>query len=257
VSLRAYSASLVAVSFVLATVGCSAAGEGDVAPPEASALTQERPAIFIPTVDGARSACAEELAQTYCDEDATRAAKESCVAKLSPADRRACEKGSCLVEKTPQRDACRAGKTYSDAASCAKPVVDDCSYYRSCVETDRSCGDSGYALKFGERFCYVFLEDEGKFSPEGRVWLRAIRTCLQDELVKQRGKNLSCQELEEGAFASHSTCYVDPQHSICDLSAADKLTLTRVVAKNGMFARAFNQIEAVTKACASQLLGSR
>ena len=50
---------------------------------------------------------------------------------------------------------------------------------------------------------------------------------------------------------------VDPRHSICELSATDKLTLTRVVAKNGMFARAFNQIEAVTKACAQHLLGGR
>ena len=46
----------------------------------------------------------------------------------------------------------------------------DCSFYRKCVETKMYCGDNGYAINYGERYCKRFEEYHNCFNIEVCTW---------------------------------------------------------------------------------------
>ncbi len=138
---------------------------------------------------------------------------------------------------------------YADPAACRRPIVDDCSFYRECLESERPCGADGYALAFGERMCRVYLDQASEFSPAGQTWLRAVRSCLQNELVPELEARTTCDALEDRAYSSHARCYTRPEHSICDLDAKDRVTLLRVTGSELFTSRSLGQVKEVLAAC--------
>lgn len=240
----------VALVGIFLVAGCSAeAGSSrDDEQGRASALASG-PVAFVTTSSAVRAACAAELAQTVCTEDAAAAAEAACAARLDEKDRFSCD-GPCLIRYSPLRDgACHEGLTLPDASACRAPVVDDCSFYRGCLERAVPCGESAYTLRFGERLCNVFIADQARFSEHGRTWLRAIRQCLERELVPELDAAPSCSELEAHAYASHTRCYTDPAHSICDLAHGDVLVLAELLGKDLFEPRAVEQFRAIVDAC--------
>lgn len=205
--------------------------------------------ILVPTSGAARRACAEELTRTYCSDASARAAADRCTAKIDEKDRFSCN-GACVVPFSPAREgACVEGPTYATPDACRTPVADDCSFYRSCLETAHPCGEDGYPLAFGERLCNAFIAKRAIFTPAGQVWLHGVRKCLQDELVPELGRTQSCSDLEDRAFDSHLRCYTSPAHSLCDLGHEDVLALTEILNKDILDPHAIKQVGALVSAC--------
>ena len=112
---------------------------------------------------------------------------------------------------------------------CYSPSGDSCDWYRNCMERKYPCEatSNGYAIKYAEHFCKLYSENLEKFSQIGQNWVNGVRKCLQVSLVpllRPWVDDPSCKEIREKAFASHTTCYLDPGDSVpsvCDLDCSD------------------------------------
>ena len=62
----------------------------------------------------------------------------------------------------------------------------------------------------------------------------------------------SCDALADEAFASHTTCYTEPDNSFCDLGSADVSALTNLLLPYLSNPRVPPQIEAVSTICAQR-----
>lgn len=242
-------------------MACGSAPD-DVAATEASATTSvaatEETAHVVPASPAVAHACATEIATTYCArEDAERAAR-ACAARLGPEETATCDGRACarvwIADRRTAPATCRAGLTYPTRASCTRPVAEDCSFYRACLEASRPCGDDGYALGFGERLCFAFVEDARRFSDEGQAWLRDVRPCLQQALVPSLDDHPACDEAHARAMSSHVACYTDERHSICDLPIGDVVELARVLGGDLFTWRALRQVKDIGLGCASRAL---
>ncbi len=246
---------IAAVFSLVLAVGCSASAGPEEA--GAEALSGGSSSILVPVAGAEKAvaaACGAELDATYCSAASARAASASCVAKLS-ADTSAQCGGACVVAYSPVRASCHAGATYPTRASCDAPVADDCSFYRACLEASQPCGDQGYALDFGERLCYAFVEEHGRFTPHGQSWLRRIRTCLQTSIVPTLHEGLACGALEDAAYAAHSPCYTQKGDSICHLPIRDVASIARILGTTLVSSRGLAQIREIAAACLFEGLG--
>lgn len=147
-----------------------------------------------------------------------------------------------LAEVPPTADA--------GSVTCTHPRIDDCSFYRACVEPAIACGDAGYALSFGEPLCTLFLDAGSTFSPQGQMWLRQVRLCLQERLVPLIAEPLSCEALAAAAFDSHAGCYTEGALSICDLAPSDLTKLVELLAPQFRDTRTRRQVIDVAARCA-------
>lgn len=248
-----------AVSVVLLTA-CGAAPGDDGAsdePTSADPLGVTPPVILVPTSTAEKvvaATCAAELDATYCSAASAAAAAAKCNERLGPNRAWLCG-GACLVTYDAHRATCHAGPTYPTPAACSSPVVDDCSFYRACMEASRPCGDKGYALDYGERLCYAFVEKRDRFTPAGQAWLRGIRTCLQTAMVPALDDGLTCDGLTDAAFAAHAPCYVAPGNSFCKLPVSDALAVARIVGSALLSSRSLTQIRQVATHCALESIG--
>lgn len=112
--------------------------------------------------------------------------------------------------------------------ACYSPSGDSCEWYRNCLEKKYPCEvtSNGYAIRYAEKFCGLYDKRYSLFSSEGRKWVDAVRKCLQVSLVPllRPWYSLTCQEIRQKAFASHTPCYLNPDKdapSICDLDCSD------------------------------------
>lgn len=121
------------------------------------------------------------------------------------------------------------------------PEIGSCEYYQF-LEGLTNCGPQGYPLAYGLSNCEKISKTEG-LSSDGILWLGKARTCLQRRLEDARaGANppLSCTTLHETAFASHTSCYLDPEGvsdgpSICDLPLSDIRKIFKRIKKSDIF----------------------
>ncbi|XP_052233388.1 uncharacterized protein LOC127846258, partial [Dreissena polymorpha] len=87
-------------------------------------------------------------------------------------------------------------------ANCYSPDGTDCSWYRDCLES----------------------QHYNMFDNNGQLWIDAVRKCLQIALVPliRQYKTVSCSEIKQTAFESHSRCYTSlfpGAPSICFIGA--------------------------------------
>jgi len=247
--------SLAALPFSFAVlIGCSAAPEDATSAEE---LGGGSPVILVPTATAEKtvaSVCAGELDATYCSAAGAAAATKKCLTRLGTSAS-TCG-GACLGTYDAHRTTtCHTGPTYPTKPSCDAPVADDCSFYRACLETAHPCGESGYALDFGERLCYAFVEKRARFTSEGQAWLRGIRTCLQTSIVPTLHHSLTCDALTDEAYAAHAGCYTAKDNSICDLPASDVLGVARILGTTLLSSRSLAQIRQVATHCVLEGLG--
>lgn len=206
--------------------------------------------ILVSTSPKVSERCAAELATTYCSAAEASAAADTCRRRLTLDITLTCSRAGCILPYAAYRDGCTAGPTYPTASTCAKPVADDCAFYRTCLESAHPCGASGYALGFGERLCYAFVARRGEFSSAGQAWLRGVRACLQGTLVPLLpASSVSCGPLGDTAYASHAGCYTAPGNTICALPFSDVLTLANVLSLDLLDPRAIRQMSEVAKTC--------
>ncbi|MFI5302822.1 MAG: hypothetical protein ACHREM_32435, partial [Polyangiales bacterium] len=150
------------------------------------------------------------------------------------------------------------GETYPDAASCATPVPSNCSFYAACLDPELACGEAGYALGYGERYCDAFANDAG-FSAAGAAWRDSTMICLQRHLADLGAAavaSMTCSSLTDDAFASHPACYTQPGASICDLPPSDVLVVLHTISASDLFSqRALKQEASVARTCVIDLVG--
>jgi hypothetical protein len=236
--------------------GCSSEPAADVAATSQEVSSAGKPLILVPTTAAALTACADELAATYCSRADAEKAKATCERALPSDAKTDCdaERGCTFAFPTERTGACHQGPTYASKVACATPQVDDCSFYASCMETTLACGSDGYARSFGQPLCYKFLEHRQDFSPHAQRWLKRVRACLQEQMVPLLARSgQTCASLENAAYASHVTCYTDPADSICQVGLGDLLVLFGIIHDELFSAQGFQQVKGVAQACLTQV----
>ena len=109
---------------------------------------------------------------------------------------------------------------------CYSPGADlSCYWYRNCLEKKHFCKPPGnaYVIRYAERFCRVFEEQQAKLSLDAKKWMEAVRKCQQVAMVPllRDSEDQICSEIREKAHASYIQCYLNPGEgamSICDVS---------------------------------------
>ncbi|AZZ37720.1 hypothetical protein CIK05_13240 [Bdellovibrio sp. qaytius] len=113
-------------------------------------------------------------------------------------------------------------KDIPSAQSCAEKIG-TCEYY-NCLEERESCGSNGYYLKFAAHYCRKYQEKQNKYTDRGQEFLTSIRTCLQDELERERihsNELPSCSKIENFAIETHKYCY--QKSNFCGLPLQDQI----------------------------------
>lgn len=143
--------------------------------------------------------------------------------------------------------------TVSATGESCQPIRRDCSFYSRCLESAVPCGPTGYAIGFGLPYCSKFEEHYERFSLRGQEWVWTAAYCLQDVLVPvaNRQKLMTCEEIHAFAFASHSACYTQPGHSVCDLPFSDWTLLFVMISQELNNPAVWEQMLAVLRTCMS------
>lgn len=100
----------------------------------------------------------------------------------------------------------------------------DCEYYL-CQESHRQCGDEGYLISFGHKYCDQFLHlSPYEFGPQGNTWLKNVRSCLIHKLSLYSDE-VTCKEILRSSFQDHVPCYLET--GFCHLPLKDQIRVAR------------------------------
>ncbi len=147
---------------------------------------------------------------------------------------------------------------------CSK-LVGTCDYYL-CVEDERlSCGETGYPVGYGKRYCEILsgidypqvtdTHAREVHPADGNVWKEDVRSCLQVEMEKyfSTHKKPSCDELRAFAFGSHPKCYTQTT-SFCDLNPASIVAVGLNIAPSDLLsAESQRQVRDTAKICVQHM----
>jgi hypothetical protein len=269
-SLRLATALVACVSS-LALTGCSAAPAPgadvdaetlDVGEQELGGTVTE----LVPVDDVVRVACRAEVNKRHCGTAEADKAAKTCAAKL-PASAACKANPSTCFKREAKNLSCQAtAESYPTLPVCGAPISRNCAFYAQCLDKAVGCGEAGYALGFGEKYCNGFRRTE--FSAKGTVWVNSVMLCLQKALVPtvqsatNGYRNAStapstaqvCQATLDKAFASHPGCYTQPEASICFLGPADIAKIFGVIGAKEVFtARTTSQITTTVGTCIGQI----
>ncbi|RIB21118.1 hypothetical protein C2G38_2079067 [Gigaspora rosea] len=112
--------------------------------------------------------------------------------------------------------------------NCTMPVPNTCNFYTDCLEKKFHCGNKGYPLGIGLKYCEKFSENAHLFSSSGKEWLSKTKLCLQDSLVPiYENDSITCSEIKDEALSSHANCYVS--NGICLLPSSDWVALFETI----------------------------
>jgi hypothetical protein len=240
--------------FALSSFGCAAADESIDA--TSSELETSTRVMLVAKTDAARRACREASLEVYCSEAAARAAAARCAPSSAGV--------SADVALDVRSGRCRTGqRVYPTAESCRTPVANNCGFYAGCLERSLSCGEEGYALGFGEKFCTDFRT--AKVTAQGDRWMRQTMTCLQEALVPKvaasfgtagvTGSAQACERISRDAFASHAACYAAKDNSICFLPPSDLAEIMGTIGGRELLrSRTSSQVVSVAGICLGQIL---
>jgi hypothetical protein len=247
---HAHSAALPLVCLAFAvSAGCAAdRGDEDAA---AGALSTEPRVAILALGDAARVSCREAGQHYACGEaDARKAAS-------------ACGAGADYTFMTTAGTCRKNERLYPSFASCAAPVSGTCAFYAGCLEKALPCGESGYALGFGEKFCTGFRSTQ--LSEAGESWKASTMMCLQRAMVPRvksakvftaaAASAATCSAVFDEAFATHPACYTDSRNSICALPASDLVRISSTIGFHEIVkSRTSSQALSVAGLCAKQIL---
>jgi hypothetical protein len=256
--LRVASVTAFAALLALPLAACSAAST-DGGESTSEAITSSTRTFLVPVDARARTLCRDEVNAYYCDANAATAAIGTCLAKIGASGSKdvcAANDPRCVRTETyAEPCAGKSNPVYPTVASCEAPRPQNCSFYSACVETRTSCGESGYALGYGEKYCTAFKNIDG-LTAKGIAWRDSVMHCLQEELVDytQPSSNATCDQIIDAAFASHPVCYTLPENSICFLPPSDTLAVLGTIGGSELLtARSRTQILATIGTCIGQI----
>lgn len=261
--------------FVLAFVAASSALTGCSAPPgdvDSDAFDLGESALggavvdLVPMDDTVRVACRSEANRRACGTVDASAATRACQAKVPAGHACRTNANACFMREARNLSCLRSSESYGALAACAEPLPRNCAFYAQCLDKAVTCGESGYALGFGEKYCNGFRRTE--FSEKGTAWVNSVMVCLQRALVPNvksatsgfsnasltPSSNTVCQRTLDDAFASHPGCYTQPAASICFLGPSDVRKVFGVIGAKEVFtARTGAQISTTIGTCVGQV----
>ncbi len=152
--------------------------------------------------------------------------------------------------------------SYND--DCAE-LIGSCEYYE-CIDQERlSCGDDGYALGYGKKYCERFSAIDfqenappfsGDFYPaKGNEWRDNVRSCLQVsmEAFFASDEAKDCSALRTFAFDSHPACYTGAP-SFCELTPENIVRVGLTIQLNDLFkTESQKQIRDTARICVTQM----
>ncbi len=221
---------------------------------------------LVPADDVVRTTCRAEINREHCGDKAAEKAVAACVAKLPPGHACKHHSAACFVREGKAQSCKATAEAYPRLAACAEPITRNCAHYAQCVDAAIACGENGYALGFGERYCNAFRRTD--FSEKGVAWVDSVMLCLQRALVPEveaatqgfahanraPAPAATCSALLDTAFATHPACYTQPEASICFLPPSDLAKVFGVIGAKEVFtARTSKQIATTITTCVGQL----
>jgi hypothetical protein len=262
-------APLAVVTACLSIAGCSAPPAGVE---DDGAFDLEGSALggtvveLVPLDDTIRVACRAEINRRHCGTAEADKATRACQAKL-PADH-ACRRSSaaCFEREGKSLSCQRTSESYANLTACDAPLARNCAFYAQCLDRAVTCGEGGYALGFGEKYCSGFRRTD--FTEKGTAWVNSVMLCLQKALVPTVRSATSgfvrasvapatsavCQSTLDKAFASHPGCYTQPSASICFLGPGDIAKIFGVIGAKEVFTpRTSAQIATTIGTCVGQV----
>jgi hypothetical protein len=267
-SLRLSSLGLLVAS--LALTGCGAApstiGEDDGAFEVGEAALGGTVTELVPMDDTVRVACRAEVNRRQCGKADADAATKACQAKVPAGHACRANASACFKREAKNLSCQRTSESYPTLAACAAPLARSCAFYAQCLDRAVTCGESGYALGFGEKYCNGFRRTD--FSEKGTTWVNSVMICLQKAMVPTVQRATSgyanaslsasssavCQRTLDDAFASHPGCYTQPSASICFLGPSDLAKIFGVIGAKEVFtARTSAQISTTVGTCIGQV----
>lgn len=142
----------------------------------------------------------------------------------------------CLVLSLPGAVvANRISSSLHTRDACSNPQPNTCTFYSDCLEAAIGCGDQGYPIRYGLRYCTLFADVAGGMSPAGQQWITDTMLCLQNALVPYATgeQQATCDEVKKYAFGTHPDCYVDS--GLCTLPPSDWAIIVDTVSLRELF----------------------
>lgn len=152
---------------------------------------------------------------------------------------------------------------------CYRPDGAYCGWYKECLEVRYPClGTSdAHAAAYNEKLCNAYVSNYNDFSPEGRAWMNAARSCSLFALVPlvRPWTNNICADV---SVASRAGCYFTPEFTrsaagvpfLCDLSYMERVRVFWIlfgsVSSDGVFQDSADQMLEMLKLCSSDDLAS-
>jgi len=137
-------------------------------------------------------------------------------------------------------------------ATCKEPPLRSCAFYSECAEATLHCGGGGYPLRYGQKNCLAFQSDLDKYSAAGQTFIWNTMHCLQLALRDAINCDSTCDQVNDAAFDSHPTCYVNS--GFCDLPPEDWWQLIKTVNTDLVGTKSIKQIVQTGSACAGQMV---
>lgn len=150
--------------------------------------------------------------------------------------------------------------------SCFNPNPAGCDFYANCLEKKITCGNKGYSIGFGKRYCDILSSintpsslAKGELSSAGVKWRDATRKCLQVQLFPMLTADwqISCGGLKVFAMNTHPTCYTIPGNSFCSLPMSDWKVFFSAFKDPEWGPEAFQQITRMASNCLSLMLNRK
>ena len=118
---------------------------------------------------------------------------------------------------------------------CNNPADNDnCDYYSECIEFNPNlptCGENGYAIGYGYKYCRRYKENRPLFTNKVNEFLDQVRPCLISKMRKYLNDTLAgiitCEDIHDKAMEEHEFCYL--RSGFCDLGIFEKFSLGKVV----------------------------
>lgn len=134
-------------------------------------------------------------------------------------------------------------------ASECELAIGSCDYYL-CRERVQSCGETGYFLAYGYKYCTaLFAKAAPKMSPSAAAWLERASVCLQ-ESAETNAETASCKDAETTAISSHANCYV--QTGFCEIPFVQRLEVLKVIYKEIFDLQMLKQMQKTLELCADR-----
>jgi hypothetical protein len=125
-------------------------------------------------------------------------------------------------------------------------LIGNCEYYR-CRESIQPCGEDGYFIHFGYRYCkQFFTELSPNVSEREQQWLERVGACLQRK-VDEIPIYQSCSNTEDAAIYSHTECYV--QTGFCAMPYSLRFRLLGIVYEELKDKRMIETLMNIIKRC--------